>query len=120
MSKNKNKKSNRVKRIANPHSSVANLISITSIRDGIIKTTDARYLKLFEVLPINFEFRSSDEKYSVISNFFGLFYSVKNIIQFKIISKETDTFEHEESIINAESKDPTHCQKEFLLWEEME
>ena len=114
MSKNKNKKSNRVKRIANPHSSVANLISITSIRDGIIKTTDARYLKLFEVLPINFEFRSSDEKYSVISNFFGLFYSVKNIIQFKIISKETDTFEHEESIINAESKDPTHCQKEFL------
>lgn len=38
-------------------------IPLKSIRNGIVETTDGRYLKILEIEPINFLLRSSEEQY---------------------------------------------------------
>ena len=102
------------KRIVNASKDVSTLFPIESIDSGIIKTKDARYLKIFEVLPINFNMRSEDEQYAVVQGFMGTMNFVKNKIQFKIISQKTNTAEHENSITYAESQDAKHPQKQLL------
>lgn len=38
------------------------LIPIKDIRNGLIETTDNRYIKIIEIEPINFMLRSEEEK----------------------------------------------------------
>lgn len=102
------------KRIVNTAADVSSLLPIAEIDSGIIKTTDGRYLKIFEVLPINFNMRSEDERYAVVQNFHGTINYIKSKVQFKIISQKTNTAEHEASIIDAERMDSTHPQRRLL------
>ena len=48
---------------------VQDFLPVREIRNGIIETTDDRYVKIIEILPINFLLRSSEEQYSIISSF---------------------------------------------------
>lgn len=41
---------------------VQDLIPIKDIRNGLIETTDNRYIKIIEIEPINFMLRSEEEK----------------------------------------------------------
>ena len=53
---------------------VQDFLPVREIRNGIIETTDDRYVKIIEILPINFLLRSSEEQYNIISynNNYGL------------------------------------------------
>ncbi len=46
--------------------------SDTSDKTGVIYTTDHRYVKLIEILPINFLLRSSSEQRNIIMSFYVL------------------------------------------------
>ena len=51
--------------------SVQNFLPVRDIRDGIVETTDGRYLKILEIEPINFALRSDEEQFNIISSFAG-------------------------------------------------
>ena len=45
---------------------VQDFIPIKKIRDGIVETTDGRFLKILEIEPINFLLRSAAERMEII------------------------------------------------------
>ena len=48
---------------------VQDYIPLKEIRNGIVETTDGRYLKILEIEPINFLLRSNEEQWGIISTF---------------------------------------------------
>ena len=70
------------------------LIPIKDIRNGIIETTDRRYIKILEIEPINFMLRSEEEKNNIIYSF-ASWLKIANIkLQFKSITKRADSEKH--------------------------
>jgi len=73
---------------------VQDFIPIKDIRDGIIETTDHRWIKIVEVEPINFMLRSAEEQNNIIYNFAGWFKIANIKLQFKSITKKADSERH--------------------------
>ena len=44
-------------------------LPVRDIQNGIVETTDGRYVKILEIEPINFMLRSSEEQYNILSSF---------------------------------------------------
>lgn len=69
-------------------------IPIKDIRNGIVETTDNRYIKILEIEPINFTLRSEEEKSNIIYSF-ASWLKIANIkLQFKSITKAADSEKH--------------------------
>lgn len=69
-------------------------IPIKDIRNGIVETTDGRYLKILEVEPINFTLRTEEEKSNIIYSF-ASWLKISNVkLQFKSITKAADSERH--------------------------
>ena len=62
------KKKNKIKKIV-ISVSYTHLIPLKQVKNGIIQTSDNRFVKIVEVLPINFLLRSSSEQRSIILSF---------------------------------------------------
>ena len=73
-------------------------LPIQKIKDGIIYTTDHRYVKIVEVLPINFLLRSPNEQRNVVVSFLSYLKIAPVKMQFKVISKKADISEYLEKI----------------------
>lgn len=73
-------------------------IPVKKIKNGIIHTTDGRYLKLVEVLPINLLLRSPSEQRNIIFSFMSYLKIAPDKIQFKVLSKKADIQEYIEKI----------------------
>ena len=73
-------------------------LPIQKIKDGIIYTTDHRYVKIVEVLPINFLLRSPNEQRNVVFSFLSYLKIAPVKMQFKVISKKADISEYLEKI----------------------
>jgi hypothetical protein len=69
----KRKKSNFQKKLRERNSKnleyTQSFIPVKEIKNGIIETTDNRYIKILEIEPINFLLRSSEEQHHIISSF---------------------------------------------------
>lgn len=88
----------------------ASYLPITQIKNGIIQTKDNRYVKLIEVLPINFLLRSASEQRNIILSFMSYLKIAPAKMQFKIISKKADIYEFVENIrIEAEKETDERC-----------
>lgn len=61
-------------------------VSVDEIKDGIVRTTDGRYLKIIELSPINFHLRSEEEKASIIYDFASWLKIAPVKMQFKVIT----------------------------------
>lgn len=73
---------------------VQDFIPIKDIRNGLIETTDNRYVKILEIEPINFMLRSEEEKNNIIYNF-ASWLKISNVkLQFKSITKKADAERH--------------------------
>lgn len=70
---------------------VQDFLPIKNIRNGIIETKNHKFVKLIEIIPINFNLYNEDEKDSVIQSFFGLLKTSPSKIQIKCITQKTDT-----------------------------
>lgn len=73
---------------------VQDFLPVREIRNGIIETTDDRYVKIIEILPINFLLRSSEEQYNIISSFATWLKISPMKLQFKSVSRKADSNKH--------------------------
>lgn len=82
------------------------------IRNGIIETTDGRYIKILEIEPINFMLRSSEEQYNVISSFASWLKISPVRMQFKSLTRKADSDKHI-SLLQAEldAEDNPQCRE---------
>ena len=66
------------------------LLPIERIENGILHTTEGRYIKILEIEPINFLLRSPREQRSVIYSFASLLKVSPVRLQFKSFSRKAD------------------------------
>ena len=85
--------------------SVSEYLPIEKIENGIIYTKDKRYIKVIEVLPINFLLRSAREQRSIIYSFVSYLKISPVKMQFKIITKKADTKKHRDIILKEMEKE---------------
>lgn len=72
----------------------AEYLPIEKIENGIIYTKDHRYIKVIEVIPINFMLRSAREQRSIIYSFISYLKISPVKIQFKVLTKRADLNKH--------------------------
>ncbi len=87
---------------------VAEYLPISKIENGIIYTKDHRYVKIIEVIPINFLLRSTREQRNIIYAFISYLKISPIKVQFKALTKRADLNKHA-AIVRAEmarEKDP--------------
>ena len=80
--------------------SIKSWFPIKEIKDGIIETKNEEYLKILEVLPINFELKSNFEKETIIYQYKTFLKTCNFDMQILIQSKKNDLDDHIESILN--------------------
>lgn len=91
----KPKKAPRKKTVESPFiNPVAEYLPIEKIDNGIIYTKDHRYIKIIEVIPINFLLRSAREQRSIIYSFISYLKICPVKIQFKVLTKRADLNKH--------------------------
>ena len=73
---------------------VQDFIPVKNIRHGIIETTDARYIKILEIEPINFMLRSEKEQFEIISSFANWLKISPMRLQFKSVTRKADYAKH--------------------------
>ena len=91
-SKKRNRKAGRKKR--EKLEFVQPFIPVKEIRNGIVETTDGRYIKILEVEPINFMLRSSEEQYGILSSFASWLKISPVRLQFKSLTRKADSDKH--------------------------
>lgn len=69
-------------------------LPIEKIANGVIYTTDHRYVKILEIEPINFLLRSTREQQSIIFSFISYLKISPVKLQIKMISKKADINKH--------------------------
>ena len=74
--------------------SVQTFLPVQDIRNGMVETTDGRYLKILEIEPINFALRSSEEQFNIISSFASWLKISPIRLQFKAITRRADSDKH--------------------------
>ena len=74
--------------------SAQTFLPIRDIRNGMVETTDGRYLKILEIEPINFALRSSEEQFNIISSFASWLKISPVRLQCKTITRRADSDKH--------------------------
>ena len=96
----------------------AEYLPIKKVENGIIYTKDNRYIKVIEVMPINFLLRNAREQRNIIYSFVSYLKISPIKIQFKVITKKADTKKHKEIVMQEMSNetDPNchKLQKDYL------
>lgn len=77
---------------------VASYLPIRKIENGIVYTKDKRYIKIVEVIPINFLLRSAREQRSIIYSFVSYLKISPVKLQFKVLTKRADINCHLETL----------------------
>ncbi len=101
-----------------PLNPLADYVPIDKIIHGVIKTRDRRYVKVVEVVPVNFLLRSAQEQRSIIYSFISYLKIAPVKVQFKVLTKRADIDRHVEGVREelARETDP-HCrmlQEDYL------
>lgn len=73
---------------------VQDYLPIRDLKNGIIETTDGRYIRILEIEPINFTLRSDEEQFGIISSFASWLKISPMRLQFKSITRKADSDKH--------------------------
>lgn len=76
----------------------ASYLPIRKIENGIIYTKDHRYVKIIEVIPINFLLRSAREQRGIIYSFISYLKISPVKLQFKVLTRRADINRHLETL----------------------
>lgn len=90
-SKSARRKKSGTPRKSQPLEFVQGFIPLKEIRNGIVETTDGRYLKILEIEPINFLLRSEEEQWGIISSFASWLKISPMRLQFKSVTRKADS-----------------------------
>lgn len=88
------KKNTSNKRKGKDKKTVFEYLPIEKIENGIIYTSDKRYIKIIEVEPINFLLRSVREQRNIIYSFVSYLKVSPVKLQFKVVTKKADINKH--------------------------
>lgn len=77
---------------------VADYLPVSKIENGIIYTKDHRYVKIVEIVPINFMLRSAREQRSIIYSFISYLKISPVKLQFKVLTRRADINRHLETV----------------------
>ena len=101
-----------------PLNALADYIPIEKIEHGVIYTRDHRYVKVVEVVPVNFLLRSAREQRSIIYSFISYLKIAPVKVQFKALTKRADINRHLDTVRKElEQEQDPHCralQKDYL------
>lgn len=75
-------------------SDMSSFIPIKAIKNGIVYTTDGRFIKILEVTPINLDMMSPREQENTIYNFMSYLKIAPANIQLKVLTKKADVSSH--------------------------
>ena len=84
--------------VVRPINPLADYIPIEKAANGIIYTRDHRYVKLVEVVPVNFLLRSAREQRSIIYSFISYLKIAPVKVQFKVLTKRADINRHMDTV----------------------
>lgn len=76
----------------------AGYLPVSKIENGIIYTKDHRYVKVVEVIPINFMLRSAREQRSIIYSFISYLKISPVKLQFKVLTRRADINRHMDTV----------------------
>jgi hypothetical protein len=86
-------------------------LPIDKIMNGVIYTTDRRYVKILEIDPINFLLRSAREQQGIIYSFISYLKISPIKLHIKMLSKKADINKHlDQSMRELEAETDIHCQ----------
>lgn len=101
-----------------PLNALADYVPIEKIENGIIYTRDHRYVKVVEVVPVNFLLRSAQEQRNIIYSFISYLKIAPTKVQFKVLTKRADIDRHVETVRKElERETDPHCrllQEDYL------
>ena len=101
-----------------PLNALADYVPIERITNGVIYTRDHRYVKIVEVIPVNFLLRSASEQRSIIYSFISYLKIAPVKVQFKVLTKRADIDRHVEAVRKElEHETDPHCrvlQEDYL------
>ena len=104
--------------IQKPLNPLAQYVPIEKIENGIIYTKDHRYIKVVEVVPVNFMLRSATEQRGIIYSFISYLKIAPANVQFKVLTKRADINRHIQMIRKElEQETDPHCrmlQEDYL------
>ena len=86
---------------------------IKEIKDGIIETRDKEYLKIVEVLPINFELKSNFEKETIIYQYRTFLKTCNFNMQILIQSRKNELDSHIENILMIMKREESETLREL-------
>ena len=69
-------------------------LPVRDIRNGLVETTDGRYLKILKIEPINFALRSDEEQFNIIASFASWLKISPVRLQLKAITRRADSDRH--------------------------
>jgi len=96
-----------------PHST-QKWIPVQDIRDGIVITKDGRYVKILEVMPVNFHLKSLIEQQNIIYYFSGYLKVAPDNLQIKIITQKADIAGYEARMWNFYENEPVASCREMI------
>ncbi len=118
----KGRKVDRIKTFLAPEVKPLNLLAdyvpIEKIQNGVIYTKDHRFVKVVEVVPVNFLLRSAQEQRSIIYSFISYLKIAPVKVQFKVLTKRADIDRHVQAVRRElERETDPHCrmlQEDYL------
>lgn len=101
-----------------PLNPLSDYVPIEKIQNGVIYTRDHRYIKVVEVVPVNFLLRSAQEQRGIIYSFISYLKISPAKVQFKVLTKRADIDRHVETVRKElERETDPHCralQEDYL------
>lgn len=104
--------------VVKPLNALADYVPVERITNGVIYTRDHRYVKIVEVIPVNFLLRSASEQRNIIYSFISYLKIAPVKVQFKVLTKRADIDRHVEAVRRElERETDPHCrmlQEDYL------
>ena len=95
-----------------PLNPLADYVPIEKIEHGVIFTKDHRYVKVVEVIPVNFLLRSAQEQRNIIYSFISYLKIAPVKVQFKVLTKRADIDRHVQTVRQELAQETNaHCRE---------
>ncbi len=106
------------KQAERPGNPLAAYVPIQKVENGIVYTTDHRFIKILEIVPINFLLRSARAQRNIVYSFISYLKIAPVKLQIKVITKRADMNRHIETVrreMEQETNESCRMQQEDYL-----
>ena len=88
-------------------------IPVKDIRDGVIITEDGRYIKVLQVMPVNFAMKSPDEQLAILDGYRGILRSCPALLSIKCCTQKTPIEKYENGFSYSQQEEKSYKCKEL-------